>query len=89
MPNTTPRADNLARRSAAASVMEKPSWQRQAAALLALLTLIIAVAVVVVALIENLAALSLGLPGLALLAFGAWWAITEVGARRILAVLAQ
>lgn len=70
------------------SVSQTVGWRRQSAALIALLMLAIALVVVVVALLQNLAALSLGLPGVAFLTLGAWWAITEVGVRRILAVLA-
>ena len=68
--------------------MEAVSWQRRAAARASLVMMGVIVVVLVVALFRNLPALLVGLLGLALVSAGAWWVITEVGARRILAVFA-
>ena len=66
--------------------MEAVSWQRRAAAWASLVMLSITVVILTIALLGNLVSLALALLGLALVSGGAWWVVTEAGARRILGV---
>jgi len=68
--------------------MEVVSWRRRSAAWASLLLSGVLVVLLVLALLGNLLSVAVGLLGLGLLSGGAWWVITEVGTRRILAVFA-
>lgn len=69
------------------SPMSKVGWDRRVAAMMTLPLDVIAVAIVVVLLVRNRAALSIGLLGIALIACGAWWLVTDVRGRRVTAVI--